>query len=104
MSLPDIYTLVFHEWARMLPIPGSQLHIHAGLAILVCARLLLGLSFRSLWMIAIVCLAALAKELADWIYHGEIKPDSFTDIINTVGWPVAIVLAARLRSPPLRDA
>lgn len=98
MTLAQLYTLVFHDWAGHLGMPAPLLHVHAGLVILVGARLVFGLSFRSFWMIAIVLLAAFAKELADLAYHGVVKPDALSDVLHTTGWPIAIVMIARLRA------
>lgn len=102
MSPSGLYALIFNDWAGALQMAPPVMHLHAGLAILVVARLVLGVPFRSLWLLGIVTLAALAKEAADFAYYGAVKPDSLSDIMYTIAWPAAIVIAARLR-PPVRE-
>lgn len=99
MSLSGLYALIFNDWAGALQMAPPVMHLHAGLAILVAARLLLGVPFRSFWLLGVVTLAAFAKEAADFAYHGMVKSDSLSDILHTIAWPAAIVIAARLRPP-----
>lgn len=99
MSFSGLYALIFNDWAGALEMSPPVMHLHAGLAILVAARLMLGVPYRSFWLLGIVTLAAFAKEAADFVYHGVVKPDSLSDIVYTIGWPAAIVIAARLRPP-----
>lgn len=99
MSLSGLYALIFNDWAGALQMAPPVMHLHAGLAILVAARLLLGVPFRSFWLLGVVTLAAFAKETADFAYHGMVKADSLGDILHTIAWPAAIVIAARLRPP-----
>lgn len=102
MSPSGLYALIFNDWAGALQLAPPIMHLRPGLAILVVARLVLGGPFRSFWLLGIVTLAALAKEAADFAYHGVVKPDSLSDTFYTIAWPTAIVIAARLR-PSVRQ-
>jgi hypothetical protein len=76
----------------------SQLHIHAGLAIFVLASLLLRRKMRSRVPVALVVAFAVLNEIVDLMVDGEILSlEPFTDVANTVFWPLVLFALARRR-------
>ena len=84
-------------------LPDTVLHIHAGLAVLVIARLATGRSFGSFVPFLAVVVAEGANEILDRINYGSWRwPDTRSDLIHTFFWPLVISLGVRLR-PLLSD-
>jgi hypothetical protein len=81
----------------------SLLHVHAGLAVLLLARILTGRSLATPVPFAVVCCAELANEILDRINHGSwLWRDTSLDVLNTLFWP--FVLMVGLRTRKLREA
>ncbi len=79
-------------------LPDTILHIHAGMAVLMLARVTTGRSLGTLIPLCIVAIAEAANEIMDRIYFGSWRwPDTLSDIANTLFWPAVICLAVRLR-------
>ena len=78
-------------------LPDAILHIHAGMAILLVARLVTGRSLGTLVPLGVVALAEGANELLDWISYGARWGDTLADVANTLFWPAVICLAVKLR-------
>ncbi|WP_375429275.1 hypothetical protein [uncultured Sphingomonas sp.] len=98
----------YHELTLWLQRTTGQtdtvLHIHAGLAILVVARLCTRRSFGSFAPFAFVAFAELANEALDRVVAGGWPVvDTGTDLLNTLFWPFAISLGVRLRPMMLKD-
>ena len=98
MSLPDLYH-GFIEWiGDGTGLPDTILHIHAGLAVLMLARVATGRSLGSFIPLIFVVLAEGANEAMDRMFFGSWRwPDTTADVINTLFWPVVISLGVRLR-------
>lgn len=74
------------------------LHIHAGMVVLLIARVATGRSLGSLVPLAVVAAAEAFNELMDRIAFGSWRwADTSSDIVNTLLWPTVICLAVRLR-------
>jgi hypothetical protein len=74
------------------------LHIHAGMAVLMIARVVTRRSLGSLVPLSVVVVAELFNEVMDrLIYHSWRWPDTLGDIANTLFWPLAICVGIRLR-------
>lgn len=85
-------------------LPDAMLHVHAGMAVLLIARLASGRSLGTFVPLGAVMLAEAANELLDRItYHSWRWPDTLADIANTLFWPAVICLAVRLRPMALID-
>lgn len=81
----------------------SLLHVHAGLAVLLLARLITGKSLATPIPFAVVCAAELANEILDRINHGSwMWRDTSLDVLNTLFWPFVLMIGLRARR--LRDA
>lgn len=79
-------------------LPDTILHIHAGMAVLLLARVVTGRSLGTLIPLGIVALAEGFNEVMDRILFGSWRwPDTTSDVINTLFWPTVICLAVRLR-------
>ncbi len=77
--------------------PDTILHIHAGMAVLLVARVVTGRSLSTPIPLAFVYLAEFANEVLDRLGHGRWMPDTLSDVINTVFWPTVLFIALRLR-------
>lgn len=81
-------------------LPDTILHIHAGMAVLLLARLCIRKSLATFIPLYFVIAAELGNEVMDRIYYGSWRwPDTILDVINTLLWPIIISLAVRLRPP-----
>lgn len=86
-------------------LPDTILHIHAGMAVLLVARLVTGRSLGTLVPLSWVAVAEGANEVLDRIEFGSWRwADTLSDIGNTLFWPTVICLAVRLRPLALRGA
>ncbi len=76
----------------------TVLHIHAGMAVLMLARIVTRRSLGSLVPLSVVVAAELFNEVMDRLYYGSWRwADTLGDVANTLFWPLAICLAIRLR-------
>lgn len=76
----------------------ALLHVHAGLAVLLLARMITGRSLASPVPFAAVFVAALAKEVLDRMHYGSWRWwDTSFDIVNTLFWPLVLMIGLRLR-------
>jgi hypothetical protein len=83
-------------------LPDTMLHIHAGMAVLMVARVLTRRSLGSFVPLSVVALAEGMNELMDRLNYGSWRwEDTSSDIINTMFWPTVICLGIRFR-PLLR--
>jgi hypothetical protein len=79
-------------------LPDTVLHIHAGLAVLMIARVITARSFGSFVPWTVVLVAELANEVMDRVTYGSWRwPDTINDVVHTMFWPTAICLGVRLR-------
>ena len=74
------------------------LHIHAGMAVLVLARLLTRYPLSHPVPLLIVVVVASANEVLNRLNFGSWRwDDTLLDIANTMFWPTVICLGVRLR-------
>lgn len=78
-------------------VSDTVLHIQSGMVVLLAVRVLTGRSLATPWPLTAVVFAALSKEFADYLAYDRIKPDTFSDIFNTVLWPLVLFVGLRLR-------
>lgn len=84
-------------------LPDTILHVHAGMAVLMIARVVTKKSLGTLVPLAFVIAAELGNEVMDRFYYGSWRwPDTLMDVLNTLLWPVILSLAIRLRPPVAR--
>lgn len=79
------------------------LHIHAGMAVFVLARLLTGRSFGTFVPFGFVLLAEVGNEVLDRLATGTWSNDTGMDLVNTLFWPLAISVGVRWRPMIIRD-
>jgi hypothetical protein len=89
----------FIEWiGDGTSLPDTILHIHAGMVVLLLARVATGRSLGSLVPLAVVAAAEAFNEGMDRLSYGSWRwADTSLDIVNTLLWPTVICLAIRLR-------
>lgn len=79
-------------------LPDTILHIHAGMTVLMLARLATKRSLGSLVPLSFVVLAEGFNEVMDRLYFGSWRwPDTTSDVINTLFWPTVICIGIRMR-------
>lgn len=87
-------------------LPDTILHIHAGMAVLMLARIITRRSLGSFIPWSLVVVAEAFNEIMDRLNFGSWRwDDTLLDIVNTLFWPTVICLGIRLRPMLLpRDA
>lgn len=98
MNIPALYHAVVDWIGDGTGLPDTILHIHAGMAVLLVARVITGRSLGTLVPLSVVVFAESANEVLDRLNFGSWRwADTLSDIGNTMFWPVVICLAVRLR-------
>lgn len=90
----------YAEFLQFIGVDASEalLHVHAGMAVLLAARLITGRSLATSVPFAAVCIAQLANEVLDRITHGSWRWwDTSADTLNTLFWPFILVVGLRVR-------
>ncbi|MDB5703479.1 MAG: hypothetical protein JWN66_595 [Sphingomonas bacterium] len=105
MSLPSTYH-AFIDWiGDGTGLPDTILHIHAGMAVLLVARILSGRSLGTFIPLSFVALAEGANEIMDRLEFGSWRwADTLSDIGNTLFWPTVICIAIRIRPMVVKSA
>jgi len=87
-------------------LPDTILHIHAGMAVLMLARIVTRRSLGSFIPWSLVVAAEAFNEIMDRLNFGSWRwDDTLLDIANTLFWPTVICLGIRMRPMLLpRDA
>ena len=76
----------------------SLLHVHAGMAVLLIARIVTGRSLATPIPFLVVLVAAIGNEILDRFNHGLWRPvDSMLDLVNTLFWPFVLMVGLRAR-------
>lgn len=102
-DLLSLYVAFIHWIGDGTGLPDTILHVHAGMAVLLIARVLTKKSLGTLVPLAFVIAAELGNEVMDRLYYGSWRwPDTLMDVLNTLLWPVILSLAIRLRPPQAR--
>ncbi|HEY0622344.1 hypothetical protein [Sphingomonas sp.] len=77
---------------------NTILHIHAGMLILMAARIATRRSLGTFVPFTAVFVLELANEIIDRVNHGSWRwDDTASDVVNTLFWPFLLSLAIRLR-------
>ena len=93
------------QWHRFIDwigdgtgLPDTILHIHAGMAVLMIARIVTRRSLGSFIPLSVVAAAEAFNEVMDRLQFGSWRwDDTLSDIANTLFWPTVICLGIRLR-------
>jgi len=86
----------FVDWiAKETGFEDQLLHVHAGLLVLLLARIVTRRPLSSPIPLACVAAAELINEIFDRLHKGRWMPDTTSDVINTLLWPVLIFALLR---------
>ena len=93
---------LYHNWIDWVGdgtgLPDTILHIHAGMALLMIARLITRRSFGTFIPWTVVAAGEAFNEVMDRLNYGSWRwDDTLLDIANTMFWPTVICLGVRLR-------
>ena len=79
-----------------LQLDHSTLHVHVGMVIWVGCVLIAG-DVGAIWPLAAVIAAELFNEALDRLRNGDWRlPDTLSDIVNSIFWPVVLFGLARV--------
>lgn len=82
----------------------ALMHVHAGLALLIFARLLTGKSLGSAMPLVLVFTLECLHELFRGLFYADLKPSELlSNIVNTMFWPLIFCAAVKLRPIILHD-
>jgi hypothetical protein len=81
--------------AKELDLSNPECHVHAGLIIYFAVVLVMRRPLSSPWPLIAVTIAELLNEGMDWLSAGmKFPPDTLSDIVRTLLWPLAIFVTA----------
>jgi hypothetical protein len=98
MNIPALYASFIRAIGDGTGMADSLLHVHAGMAVLLLARLVTRRSLATPWPLLVVCAAELTNELLDRLQYGSWRwNDTLPDVANTLFWPAVLCLGLRWR-------
>ena len=98
MDIPSLYAKFIGAIGDGTGMADSLLHVHAGMVILLLARLATRRSLSTPWPLLVVCAAEFANELLDRLHYGSWRwSDTLGDVANTLFWPTMLCLGLRWR-------
>jgi hypothetical protein len=96
--IPKLYHQMIDAIGDGTGLPDTILHIHAGMALLMLARLVTRRSFGTFIPWYVVAAGEAFNEIMDRLNFGAWRwEDTSLDIINTLLWPTVICVGVRLR-------
>jgi len=96
--IPKLYHQMIDAIGDGTGLPDIILHIHAGMALLMIARLITRRSFGTFIPWWVVVAGEAFNEIMDRLNFGSWRwEDTSLDIINTLLWPTVICVGVRLR-------
>lgn len=106
MNVAAAYNHFINWIANATGASDGLLHLHAGMAVFLAARLITGRTLASTIPFLVVCCAELLNEFMDRIHNGAwLWNDTAFDVVNTLIWPFILTTYARInRSRGSRDA
>lgn len=97
-DLLDAYQQFAESLGGEVGASDTLIHVHAGMLVLLIARLLTGRSLGTFVPFSVVVVAALGNEVLDYAYQGQLRmPDALYDLLNTVFWPFVLMVGIRVR-------
>ena len=103
MDIPNLYAQLIAAIGDGTGMADTLLHIHAGMAVLLIARVISGRSLSTPLPLAVVVVAEMANEVLDRLhYHSWRWADTSADIVNTLFWPTILFIGLRLRRSKAR--
>jgi hypothetical protein len=104
IDLPQEYHRFFDWIGDGTGMVDSLLHVHAGMAVLLLARIVTRRSLATPVPLLVVCLAELMNEVMDRLAFGSWRiADTLSDVVNTLFWPSVLMLGLRLRPADYRE-
>ena len=101
--IPKLYHQMIDSIGDGTGLPDTILHIHAGMALLMLARLVTRRSFGTFIPWYVVAAGEAFNEIMDRMNFGSWRwEDTSLDIVNTLLWPTVICVGVRLR-PMIRS-
>lgn len=98
MDIPARYYDIIRSIGDGTGASDSLLHVHAGLIVLFLARVVTRRSLATPIPFLVVCVVALGNEVMDRLVFGSWRwDDTLFDMINTLFWPLALMIGLRLR-------
>jgi hypothetical protein len=98
VSLLTLYDELTHLVGDETGATDTLLHVHAGMVLLFLARIVTRRSLASWLPFSVVLTGALINEVVDWRIRGSVlMPDTLVDIVNTIFWPLLLMIGLRLR-------
>jgi hypothetical protein len=98
MDLPSLYAQLIRAIGDGTGMADSLLHVHAGLAVLILARVVTRRSLATPLPLIIVCVAEAGNEVLDRLHYGSWRwADTGLDVLNTLFWPAILFVGLRLR-------
>ena len=98
MDIPSLYAGFIRAIGDGTGMADSLLHVHAGMAILLLARLMTRRSLATPWPLLVVCAAEFSNEVLDRLHYGSWRwTDTLGDVANTLFWPSVLCLGLRWR-------
>lgn len=106
MNIVQLYESLTLSLADETGASDSLLHVHAGMAVLLAARIVTGRSLATPIPFLVVLIVALLNEVLDRVNHGSWNwLDTGLDVLNTIFWPFVLMIGLRIRrSRELRRA
>lgn len=103
MDIPALYASLIQQIGDGTGMVDSLLHVHAGMAVLLLARVVTRRSLSTPIPLAVVALAEFANELLDRMHYGSWRwTDTLGDVANTLFWPTVLFVGLRLRKARAR--
>ncbi len=98
MHLADIYHRLIVWIGDGTGASDSLLHVHAGMFVLLVARVVTRRSLATPIPFAVVCVAEFANEIFDRVHNGTwLWQDTALDVLNTLFWPFVLMVGLRIR-------
>ncbi|MBB5713381.1 hypothetical protein [Sphingomonas aerophila] len=105
MNIPALYASMIQQIGDGTGMADFVLHIHAGMAVLILARLITRRSLSTPIPLLVVVAAEACNEILDRLHYGSWRPaDTTADVINTLFWPTVLFIGLRLRRARELDA
>jgi hypothetical protein len=92
---------MLHDWKigliATLGTTDDMMHVHVGLALYVIVQLVQGTRRGSMFALNVVVTAEVLNELIDRLVKGAFSPDTPSDVVLTLMWPVIITAVSQYR-------
>ncbi|WP_176482879.1 MULTISPECIES: hypothetical protein [Sphingobium] len=96
MNVPARYTELINAIRDATGLSDDMLHVHAGLLVMICVRVLSGKRLDTPVPLAAVGVFEAGNEILNRLYYGSWRwHDTGLDILNTMLWPTVLFIALR---------